>query len=99
MRYASIVSTGRYVPARCITNSELEERLGEPVSEWLVQNVGIRQRHVMADDEVTSDLAVNASRVALQRAGISAAELDLIIVATDTPDYLSPATSSVVQAK
>jgi len=73
--------------------------LGEDVDQWLVQNVGIRQRHVMAETETTSDLAVNAAREALERAGISADALDLIVVATDTPDYISPATSSVVQFK
>src|SRR5690606_27102470 len=64
-----------------------------------VKNVGIRERHVMAEDEATSDLAVAASRQALERAGIDALDLDLILVSTDTPDYISPATASVVQAK
>ncbi|RMF36010.1 MAG: ketoacyl-ACP synthase III [Chloroflexi bacterium] len=98
-RYATIVGTGRYVPQRVITNADLEAMLGEPVAEWLVENVGIEERHVMAEDETTSDLAVAASRQALARAGITADRLDLIIVATDTPDYISPATASVVQAK
>ena len=98
-RYATIVGTGRYVPEQVITNADLDEMLGESVSEWLVENVGIEERHVMAPDEATSDLAVAASRQALERAGITAADLDLIIVATDTPDYISPATASVVQAK
>jgi 3-oxoacyl-[acyl-carrier-protein] synthase III len=99
MRYAQILATGRYVPERVVTNAELEQRLGEPVDAWLRQNVGIEQRHVMAEHEATSDLAVGAARQALQRAGLGAEALDLIIVATDTPDYLSPATSAVVQAK
>lgn len=99
MRYARILSTGRYVPARCITNAELEERLGQQFHDWLVQNVGIHQRHVMADDEVTSDLATRAAEQALERAKLTPDDLDLIIVASDTPDYLSPATSAVVQAK
>jgi 3-oxoacyl-[acyl-carrier-protein] synthase-3 len=99
MRYAQILSTGRYVPQKVITNADMDRLLGEPVGDWLVQNVGIRQRHVMAEDQATSDLCVAAARQALQRAGTSPTELDLVIVATDTPDYLSPATSSVVQAK
>jgi 3-oxoacyl-[acyl-carrier-protein] synthase-3 len=99
MRYAQILSTGRYVPEKVITNAEMDRIVGEPVGDWLVQNVGIRERHVMADDQATSDLCVAAARQALQRSGTRPEDLDLIIVATDTPDYLSPATSSVVQAK
>lgn len=98
-RYAQILSTGRYVPKRVLTNAELEAILGEPVDEWLMQNVGIETRYVMADDQATSDLATLAAQQALQRAGLAATDLDLIIVATDTPDYPSPATASVVQAK
>jgi 3-oxoacyl-[acyl-carrier-protein] synthase III len=99
MRFAEILSTGRYVPERVVTNAELEQRLGTPVDAWLREHVGIAERHVMAEHEATSDLAVAAARQALERAGLSPEELDLIIVATDTPDYLSPATSAVVQAK
>lgn len=98
-RHAIIAGTGRCVPARVITNDQLDQMLGEPVGQWLVDNVGIRERHVMDDGEVTSDLAVAASRQALLRAGIAPEDLDLIIVATDTPDYISPATASAVQAK
>lgn len=98
-RHAVIAGTGRYVPKRVVTNADLDEMLGEPVGAWLVENVGIKERHVMADGETTSDMAVVASREALSRAAITAGELDLIIVATDTPDYISPATASVVQAK
>jgi 3-oxoacyl-[acyl-carrier-protein] synthase-3 len=94
-----ILSTGRYVPAQRLDNAEVEARLGEKVHDWLVQNVGIHARHIMADDQVTSDLVVAAAQQALQRAGLAASDLDLVIVATDTPDYLSPGTSSVVQAK
>jgi 3-oxoacyl-[acyl-carrier-protein] synthase-3 len=99
MRYANILATGRYVPEKVLTNADVERLIGAPVDEWLRQNVGIEQRHLMADDQVTSDLCVGAARQALERAGVKPEELDLIIVATDTPDYLSPATSSVVQAK
>ncbi len=98
-RHAAIVGTGRYVPARRVTNAEIEAQLGEPVDAWLREKVGIEARHFMAEDEVTSDLAAHAARMALARAGKEATEVDLIIVASDTPDYLSPATSSVVQAK
>ncbi len=97
--YAQIVSTGRYIPARVVTNDDLDRMLGQPVGEWLVANVGIRERHILADDETTSDMAVHAARQALARAGVGPEAVDVIIVATDTPDYLSPATASVVQAK
>ncbi len=98
-RYAQIASTGRYVPERTMTNAELDALLGEPVDEWLIENVGIRERRLMADDEVTSDLAVAAAREALARGGIGPEDVDLIILATDTPDYVSPGTASVVQYK
>jgi len=98
-RYAQIISTGRYIPEKVITNDDLNQMLGENVGDWLVENVGIHERHVMADDETTSDMIVAASRQALERAGIAATDLDLILVATDTPDYISPATASAVQAK
>lgn len=98
-RYAQIRSTGRYVPEKTLTNADLDRILGEPVDQWLIDNVGIRERHLMADNEVTSDLAVNAAREALARGGIGPEALDLIILATDTPDYVSPGTASVVQYK
>ena len=99
MRYHQILSTGSYVPEKIITNAEMDRILGEAVDQWLVDNVGIRERRMMADDQVTSDLIVNASKIALDRAGIKPNDLDMIIVSTDTPDYLSPATSVVVQHK
>ena len=99
MRYAKILSTGRYVPEKMLDNAYFSDLLGRDVDSWLVANVGIRQRHIMAEDEVTSDLATAAGRQALQRAGLTADQLDLIIVSTDTPDYISPATAVVVQHK
>jgi 3-oxoacyl-[acyl-carrier-protein] synthase-3 len=73
--------------------------MGESTHEWLLENVGIRERRWMSPEQTTSDLIVEASKKALERAGISPSDLDLIIVSTDTPDYLSPSTSVVVQAK
>jgi 3-oxoacyl-[acyl-carrier-protein] synthase-3 len=99
MPHAQIVSTGRYIPDKVITNDDLNVMLGENVGDWLVENVGIEERHVMADDETTSDMIVAAARQAIARAKIRPADLDLILVATDTPDYISPATASAVQAK
>ena len=99
MRNVQILSTGSYVPERVVTNAEVDAMMGESTSEWLEANVGIKERRWMAPDQVTSDLIVEASKKALERAGITAADLDLIIVSTDTPDYLSPSTSIVVQNK
>jgi 3-oxoacyl-[acyl-carrier-protein] synthase-3 len=98
-RYAQILSTGRYVPEMMLPNSYFNEILGRDVDEWLVENVGIKERHVMAADETTSDLCLHAANQALARAGIDAADVNLLIVSTDTPDYLSPATANVVQHK
>ncbi len=98
-RFAQITATGRYVPERVMTNAEFEPLVGKPVDQWLIEKVGIRERHVMADDQATSDLIVPACQQALERAGLTAEDMDLIVVATDTPDYISPATASVVQAK
>ena len=99
MRYAQILSTGSYVPDRVVTNAEVDALIGEPTGEWLIENVGIHERRWMASDQTTSDLVVHAAQRALERAGITPDDLDLIIVSTDTPDYLSPGTSVVVEHK
>lgn len=97
MIFADIVSTGIYVPERVVTNEDLSRILGEDINEFVTNVLGIRERHVCADDESTADLATYASREALAAARLDASELDLIILATDTPEQLSPATSVVVQ--
>ncbi len=97
--HPQIVSTGSYVPERVVTNAEIDAFMGESTHEWLLANVGIRERRWMSPEQTTSDLIVKASQKALDHAGLKAADLDLIIVSTDTPDYLSPSTSVVVQAK
>jgi len=89
---------GSYLPARIVTNDELAQRV-DTTDEWIQQRVGIKQRHVAADDEVTSDLAVHAAQRALDNAGLSPADIDLIIVATTTPDLTFPATAAIVQKK
>ncbi|HEY5731342.1 MAG TPA: 3-oxoacyl-ACP synthase, partial [Anaerolineales bacterium] len=96
MRHPQILSTGSYVPERVVTNVEVDALLGESTNEWLLANVGIKERRWMAPDQVTSDLIVEASKKALAQTRLSAGDLDLIIVSTDTPDYLSPSTSIVV---
>ena len=98
-RNVQILSTGSYVPERVVTNEEIDQLLGVSTSEWLENNVGIKERRWMSDDQTTSDLITEASTAALKRAGVKAEELDLVIVSTDTPDYLSPGTSVVVQHK
>jgi 3-oxoacyl-[acyl-carrier-protein] synthase-3 len=98
-RHAQILSTGSYVPERTVTNAEIDRILGESTNQWLIDNVGIRQRHWLAPDQTTSDLVVAASQDALQKADVQPSEVDLLVVSTDTPDYLSPSTSVVVQHK
>jgi len=91
-----ITGWGAYAPEHVVTNADLEKRL-DTSDAWIVQRSGIRERRYIADDETTVTLAVNAARDALQRAGLSGNDLDLIIVATTTPDYLTPPVSSQVQ--
>jgi len=97
MPYAQIIGTGSFVPERIITNEELSQMLDEDINEFVSQIVGINERHVCAENESTADLATEASLRALTASGIRAEDLNLIILATDTPEYLSPATSVVVQ--
>jgi 3-oxoacyl-[acyl-carrier-protein] synthase-3 len=94
-----ILATGSYVPERVVTNAEVDALLGASTDQWLLDNVGIRERRWMAPEQTTSDLIVAAAEKALARAGVAAEQVDLIIVSTDTPDYLSPSTSVVVQHK
>jgi 3-oxoacyl-[acyl-carrier-protein] synthase-3 len=96
--YSSIIGTGSYLPQRVIGNAELAARV-DTNDEWIRQRTGIRQRHVAAEGELASDLALQASRRALEMAGIGADELDLIIVATTTPDMVFPSTACMLQAK
>ncbi len=97
MRNSVIVGSGLYVPERIIPNSYFNELLGEDVDSWLRENLTIRERRWCAENQSTADLAVNAALKALESAGISANQLDLLIIATDTPEYISPSTASVVQ--
>jgi 3-oxoacyl-[acyl-carrier-protein] synthase-3 len=96
--FSRIVGTGCYLPARTLTNQELERRL-DTSDEWILSRTGIRERRVAADNELASDLALEASRRALESAGIAPADLDLIIVATTTPDMVFPSTACILQSK
>ncbi|HEX8747536.1 MAG TPA: ketoacyl-ACP synthase III [Pyrinomonadaceae bacterium] len=97
MRYAKIAGTGSYVPEKILTNDDLSRMLGEDVNEFVSQIIGIRERHISAPDESTADLAEAAAARALEASRVRAEDLDLIVLATDTPEYVSPATSVVVQ--
>ncbi len=96
--YSRIMGTGSYLPARILTNAELEKRI-ETTSEWIVERTGIRERHIAAEGELTSDLAQKAAESALDAAGIDASEVELIVVATTTSDRVFPSTACVLQAK
>ncbi|CAG0991790.1 3-oxoacyl-[acyl-carrier-protein] synthase III [Burkholderiales bacterium] len=97
--HSRIAGTGRYLPARVLTNDDLARQGVDTTDEWVRTRTGIRQRHVVADDEMASDLALAASRQALAAAGIAAADVDLIIVATTTPDMIFPSTACILQDK
>jgi 3-oxoacyl-[acyl-carrier-protein] synthase-3 len=97
-RRSLLVGCGSYLPERVLTNDELAKMV-DTSHDWIVQRTGIHQRHVAADGELTSDLALAASKRALEAAGIDAGDIDLIVVATTTPDDTFPATATKVQAK
>jgi len=93
-----ITGTGSYLPARIWTNDDLATRI-ETSDEWIVARTGIRQRHIADDKESTSDLALPASLKAIEAAGLAPGDIDLIIVATTTPDMVFPSTACLLQAK
>jgi 3-oxoacyl-[acyl-carrier-protein] synthase-3 len=99
MRNAQIIASGSYAPKNRIPNSYFDKELKVNVSDWLEEVVKINYRHWAAQEESTSDLCYEASINCLASAGIKARELDLIIVATDTPDFISPSTATVLQDK
>ena len=96
--YSRIVGTGSYLPARSVSNAELQTTI-ETSDEWIVSRTGIESRHVAADGEMTSDLAFQACQRAMQAAGVEAGEIDLIICATTTPDMVMPSTACLLHAK
>jgi 3-oxoacyl-[acyl-carrier-protein] synthase-3 len=98
MIYSRICGTGSYLPARIMTNAEFAARL-DTSDAWIRERTGIVQRHIAENTQTSSDLALEASNQALQAAGVAAQEIDLIIVATSTPDYVFPSTACLLQAK
>jgi len=99
VREAGIVGTGSYVPERVVTNVELSAVLGEDIDPFVRNTLGIIERRYTTDTESTADLATEAGKRALEAAGVSADQIDLILLATDTPEFISPATAPVVQAR
>lgn len=98
MTHAKILGTGSYLPQKRLTNHDLAEMV-DTSDQWITERTGIKARHIAADDEQTSDLAVAAARAALESASLTAQDIDLIIVATATPDMQFPATATIVQEK
>ncbi|MCC6736044.1 MAG: ketoacyl-ACP synthase III [Bauldia sp.] len=98
MARSVVVGSGSYLPARILTNDDLA-RMVDTSDEWIVQRTGIRQRHIAAEGEFTSDLATHAARRALENARLTPDDIDLVIVATTTPDQTFPATAVAVQTK
>jgi 3-oxoacyl-[acyl-carrier-protein] synthase-3 len=95
---ARVLGCGAYLPGPPVTNDELAKRL-DTSDEWIQQRTGIRQRHIAADGETTTDLAVIAAQRALENAGVAAAEVDFVVLATTTPDRTFPASATTVQAR
>ena len=93
-----ILGTGSYLPAKCMTNDDLAE-IVDTSDEWIRERTGIRTRHIAADGELTSDIGVAAALKAIDMAGVSVDDIDLVVMATTTPDRTFPATASAVQAK
>ena len=98
MIWSRIIGTGSYLPPKVVTNDDLA-KLMDTTDEWIRTRTGIRQRHIAEPSQASSDLAVEASRAALAAARILPQEIDLIIVATATPDYIFPSTACIMQAK
>jgi len=98
MTYSRIIGTGGYLPAKVLTNKDLES-IVETSDQWIVERTGIRERHIAADGQFVSDLALEACRRALEAAGRQPADVDLIVLATSTPDMVFPSSACLLQAK
>ncbi len=98
MIYSRIAGTGRYLPERVLTNADLEKMV-ETSDEWIRTRTGIEQRHVAAEDELTSDLCVKAAENAMEAAGVTATDIDMIFVGTTSPDLIFPNIATIIQHK
>ena len=98
MIFARIAGTGSYLPEKILTNADLESMV-DTTDEWIFTRTGIRERHIVADGQFTSDLATEAAKNAIAAAGITAEDIDLIVVATTTPDKVFPSVATMVQRK
>ncbi len=98
MIYSRILGTGSYLPTRILTNADLEKMI-DTNDQWIVDRTGIRERHIAAEGEFTSDLASHAARAALEMAELTIDDIDLLLVATTTPDLVFPSTACIVQSK
>ena len=97
--YASFRSIGAYIPEKILTNADLE-RMVDTTDEWILKRTGIKERHIAAEDEYTSDMAAKACELAIERSGIAKEEIDLVICATVTPDYFNmPSTACIISDK
>ncbi|RDH89553.1 MAG: 3-oxoacyl-ACP synthase [endosymbiont of Seepiophila jonesi] len=98
MIYSRIAGTGSYLPEKALTNKDLE-KIVDTTDQWIVDRTGIKKRHIAADDEYTCDLAEKAARNAMEMAGVEPKDIDLIVVATTTPDQIFPSTACLLQAR
>jgi len=98
MIYSRIEGTGRYLPERILTNADLEKTL-DTTDEWIRTRTGVEQRHIASDDENTSDLCLNAAKQAMEAAGVTANEIDLIVIGTTSPDLIFPNIATIVQER
>lgn len=99
MIYSRVTGTGSYLPGNPVTNDDLVARGIETSDDWIIERTGIRQRHLAASGQTASELALEASRRAIDSAGVMSEDIDLIVVATSTPDYVFPSTAALLQSK
>ena len=98
MKHSRIAGTGSYLPERILTNAELERTI-DTTDEWIFSRTGIRERHIVAENEHTSDMAFEAAKKAIESASVDLQTIDLIVVATTTPDRIFPSTACLLQQK